>query len=77
MTNPLTLLYDMQNGDVLTWDKCRQIDLALSALDPAAIPPEQIENVLSYLNRQFLHKQVDESVSVQLERLIDALNASA
>lgn len=77
MTSPLSLLYDIQRGDVLSWDQCRQIDIELSTIDPAAIPSEQIDNVLSYLDRQFLHQQVDQSVSVQLERLVNALNASA
>jgi hypothetical protein len=65
----------MEAGDNLTADQCAIINLELATITPADIPPDQVENVRDYLNKQFLNHTVEPSISAKLEILDSQLEA--
>ena len=73
MPHAVQKLYEMQGGDQLTKEECAQINRELSELEPSKVPPDQADNVVSYLDRQFLFSQVDPAIAERLEQLIRAL----
>ena len=73
MPHAVQKLYSMEDGDQLTGEECAQINRELSELDPSKVPPGQADNVVSYLDRQFLFSQVDPAIGEKLEQMIRAL----
>lgn len=70
MSEAVQKLYVMQAGDHLTADECAQINEGLAGLQAAQVPPEQADNVVSYLDRQFLFAQVEASLEAKLRQLV-------
>ena len=75
MTNSLKKLYALKAGDDLAPEECAGINQDLAVISAMDIPPEQVTNVLSYLDRQFLYNQVDVAHKVSLERIARELGA--
>jgi len=73
VTRSIQILYDARDGGPITNEECAKVNEELATLDPADVPDEQIDNVLSYLDRQFLYQQVEAKLTPQLERIIEAL----
>lgn len=76
MPKSVNALYAMEGGDSLTAEECARINEELAALDPRDVPRDQIDNVLSYLDRQFLYQQVEPAISAKLEELVSSLRAA-
>lgn len=73
MTRNIQVLYGSRDGGSITAEECTEINKDLARLDPSTVPDGQIDNVLDYLEHQFLYRQVSAHLKAQLEDLIEEL----
>jgi hypothetical protein len=69
----IQILYALRSGDSISAEECTKINEGLAIADPGEVPQDQIENVLSYLDCQFLYQQVEPKLAAALENLVEAL----
>jgi hypothetical protein len=75
MSSSLNKLYAMEVDESLSAEECALINRELAAITPSDVPLDQISNVRSYLNKQFLFQAVEPAISAQLESLSSGLDA--